>query len=62
MQDEFQFHIDQCFKGFSGVETIVDDILVHGCTKAEHDEDLRKVLERSHEKGIKLNADKLEVG
>ena len=61
-QDEFQFHIDQCFEGLSGVETIVDDILVYGRTKAEHDENLRKVLERSREKGIKLNADKLEVG
>ena len=56
-QDEFQFHIDQCFEGLSGVETIVDDILVHGRTKEEHDENLRKVLERSREKGIKLNAD-----
>ena len=61
-QDEFLFHIDQCFEGLSGVETIVDDILVYGRTKAEHDENLRKVLERSREKGIKLNADKLEVG
>ena len=56
-QDEFQYHIDQCYEGLSGVQTIVDDR-----TRAEHDLNLRKVLQRSREKGIKLNADKLEVG
>ena len=61
-QDDFQYHIDQCYEGLSGVQTIVDDILVYGRTRAEHDLNLRKVLQRSREKGIKLNADKLEVG
>ena len=61
-QDEFQYNIDQCFEGLNGVETIVDDILVHGRTRSEHDENLRKVLQRSREKGIKFNANKLEVG
>jgi hypothetical protein len=41
---------------------IVDDILVLGCTQEEHDNNLRAVLERSREKGVKLNEDKLEVG
>ena len=61
-QDEFQYHIYQCFESLNGVETIVDDILVHGRTRSKHDENLRKVLQRSRVKGIKLNADKLEVG
>lgn len=61
-QDEFQFHIDQCYEGLNGVATIVDDILVYSRTRSEHDANLRQVLQRSREKGIKLNADKLEVG
>ena len=61
-QDEFQFHIDQCYEGLNGVATIVHDILVYGRTRSDHDENLRKVLQRSHEKGMKLNIDKLEEG
>lgn len=61
-QDEFQRKIDESFEGLSGIVAIVDDILVLGCTQEEHDNNLRAVLERSREKGVKLNEDKLEVG
>jgi hypothetical protein len=61
-QDEFQHKIDESFEGLSGIVAIVDDILVLGCTQEEHDNNLRAVLERSREKGVKLNEDKLEVG
>ena len=40
----------------------MDDNLVCGRTRSDHDENLRKVLQRSREKGMKLNIDKLEVG
>ena len=46
----------------TGVTAIVDDIVVFGKTRAEHDQDLRKVLTRAHERGIKLNADKVKIG
>ena len=61
-QDEFHYYIDQCFESLNGVETIVDGILVHGRTHSEHGKNLRKVLQRSRENGVKLNANKLEVG
>ena len=35
---------------------------MHGRTRSEHDENLRKVLQRSRENGIKLSANKLRVG
>lgn len=54
--------IDMSFEGLDGVVVIVDDILVFGHTREEHDKNLRSVLVRSKEKGIKLNEDKLEVG
>jgi len=61
-QDEFQRKIDESFEGLDGVVAIVDDILVFGHTREEHDKNLRSVLVRSKKKGIKLNEDKLEVG
>lgn len=61
-QDEFQRKVDECLEGIQGVVTIVDDILVYGSTRLEHDLNLRRVLDRSRHKGIRFNVDKLEVG
>lgn len=61
-QDLFQCKIDECFADLEGITTIVDDILVYGSSREEHDRNLRRVLNTSREKGIKLNRDKLEVG
>ena len=46
----------------TGVTAIVDDIFVFGKTRAEHDQNLRKNLTRAHERGIKLNVDKVKIG
>ena len=46
-QDEFQTKIDECFENLSGVIAIVDDILVYGHTREEHDQNLRNVIERA---------------
>ncbi|MCG7876694.1 MAG: RNase H-like domain-containing protein [Candidatus Thiodiazotropha endolucinida] len=61
-QDQFQCKVDECFEGLLGVAAIVDDILVYGRTREEHDQRLRKVMERALEKGIRFNEDKLVVG
>ena len=42
-QDEFQRRMDECLEGITGVKCIVDDILVHGKTRQEHDLNLRVV-------------------
>ncbi|CAC5365633.1 unnamed protein product [Mytilus coruscus] len=41
-----------------GVETDIDDILVWGTTRKEHDDRLRSVLNRCQEVGLTLNAEK----
>ena len=61
-QDEFQRKMNESYEGLEGVATLVDDILVFGKTKDEHDHRLIAVLDRSREKGIKLNKDKFEMG
>ena len=43
-QEVFQKRISQVFGDLPGVETNIDDILVWGTTKAEHDERLKAVL------------------
>lgn len=59
-QDEFQRKIDECYEGLDGI--VVDDLLVFGQTREEHDRNLRKFLIRSKERGVKLNKDKLKDG
>ena len=46
----------------SGVEAIVDDILVYGKTSQEHNENLNRVLSKCRSSSNKLNKDKLVVG
>ena len=60
--DIFQRKMDESFEGLPGVVSIVDDILIFGKTRDEHDQNLRSVLQRALDRGIRLNEDKLEVG
>ncbi|RXN13855.1 Retrovirus-related Pol poly from transposon [Labeo rohita] len=60
-QDVFQQKIDEICEGLPGVVAILDDILVYGKTKEEHDRNLRTMLVRSREKGVRLNPEKRTV-
>ena len=60
--DLFQMKVNEIFEGLSGVAAIVDDILIYGRTRDEHDRNLRKVLDRAREKGIRFNPDKMKIG
>ncbi|KAK3773720.1 hypothetical protein RRG08_001449 [Elysia crispata] len=44
-----------------GVIVVIDDLIVHGATKEEHDHNLRAVLRKCQEFGIKLNANKMDL-
>ena len=50
--------IQQALSDCEGVANISDDTIVHGKTTEEHDERLRRVLEKLKEKNLTLNADK----
>lgn len=54
------FHetMQQLFDGIEGVGVFIDDVVVWGCTKQEHDERLRKVLNKARDSGLKLNKKK----
>lgn len=44
VQDEFQQRVDEIYEGFSGVAEIIDDMLVFGRTKQDHETHLRAML------------------
>ena len=50
------------FEGMSNVDTSMDDIIVWGKTKQEHDSALLKVLEVAQKNNLKLNRQKCEFG
>jgi transposase InsO family protein len=54
------FHkiVVQTFDGLPGVESYLDDIVIWGSSKKEHDERLRNVLSRARESGFKFNPNK----
>ena len=61
-QDLFIQQMDECLEGLTGVKVIVDDIVVFGKNGPDHDRNLDSLMQRCREKGIKLNADKTEIG
>ena len=44
------------------LKAIVDDILVFGKTKSEHDQNLKNAMNRAREKGVRFNPEKCIVG
>ena len=61
-QDEFQRKMDEVFDGLPGITPLVDDVLISGRTRQEHDRKLQAALERSSTKNLKLNPEKHVVG
>ena len=58
----YQQKLDEAIEGLPGVSAIVDDVLVTGRTKSEMDTNLRNLLTRAREKGIRFNPDKCVFG
>ena len=59
-QDIFQRKVDKTFGDLPGVTGIADDIVVYGYNSdfSDHDENLRAVLQRACETGLRFNLDK----
>jgi hypothetical protein len=60
-QDKFQQKMEETFGELKGVDIIVDDILVSGKNE-EHDENLKKVLQKAREVGVNINPEKCIFG
>ena len=58
--EHFQRRMSEVLQGLNGVVCLVDDILVYGNTKEQHDTHLMAVLQRIRESGLTLSKDKCE--
>ena len=56
--EHFQRRMTEALSGLSGTVCMMDDILVHGRSREEHDERLRQVLQRLSDLGMTLNLEK----
>ena len=55
---KYQHVIGQVIADIGGVVNIADDLIVHGKTVAEHDQNLHKLLAKLEEKNLTLNSEK----
>ena len=60
-QGAFQKVIDSMIGDLEGVESFLDDVLVHGKTPEEHDRNLDLILQRIQEYGFRLKLDKCRI-
>jgi hypothetical protein len=56
--EHFQRRMSESLNGVEGAVCLMDDILVHGRSKEEHDERLHIVLQRRQDAGVTLNRKK----
>ena len=60
--EHFQYQMNKVLSDLPGVLCLIDDILVYGSSKEEHNERLEAVLKRIQSAGITLNKAKCEFG
>ena len=58
--EHFQKRMNQILEGLEGVVCLIDDTLIYGKTKEEHDERLMAVLKRIQEAELTLNKEKCQ--
>ena len=58
----FQFYMDKHFQDINSTTNVItDDVMVHGDTEEQHDQNLLQVLNKCREISLKLNPDKLNL-
>ena len=57
----YQRVMEELFGGIEGCEVIADDLMVGGTNNEEHDQRLKKVLDRAREVQLKLNQKKCKI-
>ncbi len=57
----FQSRVKTALQGLDGVEVYIDDIIVHGKTREEHDRRLIAVLQRLSDNGFRLQVKKVLI-
>ena len=60
ISEHYNRRMDEAFEGMKGFRKIVDDVIIFSRTKEEHIQHVRLFLARCRERGISLNAHKLQ--
>ena len=60
-QDIYNRKMEEALEGHNGVACIVDDLIIFGKSKAEHDKNLKRLLIRAREKGIRFNSNRAVI-
>ena len=60
-QDVFQQRMDMIIGECTGALALIDDIIIHGQTKEEHDPKLRKLMETARTAGLLFNSNKCAI-
>ena len=55
-----QKRVYKVFRDIQGVEVIADDMIISSATEEEHDQVLRKVMQRAREQNVKFNPKKVQ--
>ena len=61
ISEHYNRRMDEAFEGMKGFRKIVDDVIIFSRSKEEHIQHVRLFLERCRERGISLNAQKLQL-
>ena len=59
--EHYNRRMDEAFQGMTGFRKVVDDVIIFSRTREEHIKHVRAFLTRCREKGISLNASKLQL-
>ena len=54
----FQKKMTELLSGLKGVDVIMDDVLVYGHDRSEHDSNLETMLDRIEQSGLELNKER----
>ena len=57
----FQRRLLEALSGLTGVVCCADDVIIHGKTTEEHDQNLNSFMKRCIDQGIKLNKNKVQT-
>jgi hypothetical protein len=56
----FQSRLLEAFAELPGIVCIADDVVIHGASQEEHDQNVQRFLQRCQELGVRLNKEKTE--
>ena len=60
-QDVFQQKMDMIIEKCPGALALIDDVIIHGKTKEEHDHNLQKLKETARTAGLTFNSSKCAI-